>query len=245
VVATGMVTNALNTAWQAFELDEARELLLSATGFVSRDLNRTPGSDTSFCWSYSPVDNQAVLNATLKGSRLLAQAYALGAPRDLLDDAARSVRFVLDHQRGSGAWPYSVGDARTWADHFHTGYVLECLSEYREHTGDESVRAALELGWAYYRENFFTDDLLPKYYDGQATPLDATAAAQAILTLCRFGDLTTAAQVAERTLELLGLSDGSFAYQRRGRRRVRIPFLRWSTAWMYCALSRLSVAEEG
>lgn len=239
VVATGMITNALYSAWEVFELAELRELILSASEFVRHDLNRTAGSE-GFCFSYSPLDHQAVLNATLKGSRLLAQAHTLGAPATLLEDAADSVSFVLDNQRDSGAWPYSVGDARTWADNFHTGYVLECLSAYRRHTGQARVDAALDRGWTYYRQNFFTAELIPKYYDNQADPLDATAAAQAILTLCEFGDIPAASGVAEKTLGLLGRGDGSFAYQLRGHRLVRTPFLRWSTAWMYCALSGLS-----
>jgi hypothetical protein len=62
------------------------------------------------------------------------------------------------------------------------------------------------------------------------------------VTLCEFGDLKAAALVAEHATRLLGLPDGSFAYQRRAGRTVRTPFLRWSTAWMYCGLSRLAAA---
>jgi hypothetical protein len=240
VVATGMVTNALWRARMLLGLERAGEQLLSAAQFVMRDLNRIDGGDGTFCWAYAPGGLHAVLNATLKGSRLLAQAYALGGPAELLDAAARSVRFVLNHQLPSGAWPYSVRDSRI--DNFHTGYVLECLSAYQRQSGDRSVEGPLNRGWAYYRDRFFTEDLRPKYYDNRAEPLDSTACAQAIITLCEFGDLEAAARVADHGLRLLGLPDGAFAYQRRGGRTVRTPFLRWSSAWMYCALSRLAQA---
>ncbi len=243
VVATGMVANGLWKAHTLLGLEEAGELVLSAADFVLHDLNRIDGGENSFCWSYSPTSRHAVVNATLKGSRLLAQAHALGGPDELLQAAARSVRFALAHQLPSGAWPYSLADPR--ADNFHSGYVLECLSAYQRHHGDRSVDDALDRGWAYYRSRFFTEDLKPKYYDNRVEPLDATACAQAIITLCEFGDIEAASRVAQHALWLLRLPDGSFAYQRRGERTVRTPFLRWSTAWMYSALSRLeqSVGE--
>jgi hypothetical protein len=243
IVATGIVTNALAVADDVLDLADARELILGAAGFVLEDLNRLEGPDGTFCWSYSPNDRQAVLNATLKGSRLLAQAHARGASSDLLEPAALSARFVVSHQRESGAWPYSVGDARAWADSFHTGYILECLLEYRRLSGDVTVAETLDRGWRYYRQHFFLDDMTPKYYDDRVGPVDATACAQAVITLSAFRDVVGAERAAARSISLLGRADGSVSYQRRGRLTVRIPYLRWSTAWMYCALARVSATR--
>jgi hypothetical protein len=242
IVATGVVANGLWMANSCLGLDEAGELVLSAADFVTRDLDRMDGPDGSFCWSYSPRGGHGVINATLKGSRLLAQAYALGGSAELVEAAARSVRFAIAHQLPSGKWPYCLRDAR--ADNFHTGYVLECLRAYGLHSGDLSARPAIDRGWAYYRSRFFADDLTPKYFDERVGPLDATACAQAIITLCEFGDVAAAGRVADRTLRLLGRPDGSFAYQRRGDRVTRTAFLRWSTAWMYSGLSKLTHATR-
>jgi hypothetical protein len=235
-----MIANGLWVAHEHLGLQPAAELVLDAAEFVMCDLQRIRGGEGTFCWTYSPSSRQAVLNATMKGSRLLAQAHALGGRDELLEAAAESVAFVLAHQLRSGAWPYSLTDPRR--DNFHTGYVLECLRTYRDLSGDRSADGAIERGWRYYRRRFFTDGLVPKYYDDRVVPLDATACAQAIITLCEFGDLEGAATVGRVAIKLLGQGNGSFAYQRRGGRTVRTPFLRWSTAWMYCALSRLSVA---
>lgn len=240
VVATGMVSNGLWVAHATFGLEQAAELLVCAAEFVLRDLPRIDGEQGSFCWAYGPGSRQAVFNATLKGSRLLAQAHALGGRDELLDVAARSVRFVVDRQLSSGAWPYSLSDPRV--DNFHTGYVLECLRAYGRYSGDLSAADAIDRGWEYYRRNLFTNNLTPKYYDNRVEPLDATACAQAIITLCEFGDTPAASRVAETAVQRLALPDGSFAYQRRRNRTIRTPFLRWSTAWMYCALSRLEQA---
>ena len=240
VVATGMIANALWTAHERLGSEQAAELVVSAAEFVAHDLTRVQSGEGMLCWAYSPGSREAVLNATLKGSRLLAQAHKLGGSPELLEAASQSARFVVAHQLRSGAWPYSLSDSR--ADNFHTGYVLECLRAYRTHSGDTSVDGAIGHGWAYYRERFFTDGLLPKYYDDRVDPLDATACAQAIITLCEFGDLDAAARVAEHAISILGQPDGSFAYQRRNGGTVSTPFLRWSTAWMYCGLSRFAAA---
>ncbi len=242
VVATGVIANGLWMAHTCLGIREAGELLVSAADFVTHDLDRSNGPRGSFCWSYSPRGGHGVINATLKGSRLLAQAYDLSGSAELLDEAARSVQFAIAHQRPSGKWPYSTRDPR--ADNFHTGYVLECLRTYGRLSGDPWAGPAVDRGWAYYRARFFTDDLSPKYFDERAGPLDATACAQAIITLSEFGDVDAAASVADRSLRLLGRPDGSFAYQRRGERVIRTPFLRWSTAWMYSGLSRFAQAAQ-
>lgn len=97
-------------------------------------------------------------------------------------------------------------------------------------------------GWRHYRRSFFTSDMTPKYFDDRVLPTDATACAQAIITLCMFGDVAAAGACATRAVAILSRPDGSFSYQRRRGITVKVPYLRWSTAWMYCALARLAAA---
>jgi hypothetical protein len=242
IVATCMVTKGLFAAHEILKLDSARELILSACDFVVNDLNRTPGPDGSFCWSYSPRDEQTVLNATAKGSRFLAQAVTLGAPAALLRDAEASARFVTVNQEPTGRWPYAVGDTRGFADLFHTGYVLDSLREYSRLACDPTPGAAIDRGFAYFRSRFFDPDMTPRYYDDRTLPVDATACAQAIITLCEFGEVDAARAAADRAIQLLGMRGGAFAYRRQRWYTNRIHFLRWSTAWMYCALANLQAA---
>lgn len=239
VVATGIVTNGLFELWRRVGDKRALALCESASRFVVRDLARTAGSGDTFCWSYSPGDRETVLNATLKGARLCAQVASVTGESELLGDASRTVRYVLEHQRPDGSWPYAVADSRTWADNFHTGYVLECLAAYTELTGDPAAGAAAQAGWRRYRSSFFVDGRIPKYFDDRLYPIDATACAQSILTLCAFGDLDAAAEVARWTIGELQRPDGAFIHQLRRRYRNRNVYARWSVAWMLAALARL------
>ncbi len=245
VVATGFVTNGLFVAHERLGTSRALELCVDACSFVRRDLRRTPGTDGSFCWSYSPFDASRVLNATAKGSRLLAQVASATGDSELLDDAARSLAFVASHQRADGSWPYAVGDPRGWADNFHTAYVLDALAEHRDRTGDERFADTIERGWRYYRENFFADGWLPKYFDSSLYPIDSTAVAQAMITLCRFGDTQTAVRIGAWAAEHLQLRTGGFAYRMYRHHRNNIHYMRWSTAWMVVALASVLYSLAG
>jgi hypothetical protein len=57
--------------------------------------------------------------------------------------------------------------------------------------------------------------------------------------LCRFGDVQTAGRVAAWAVDSMQRDDGHFAYQLRRRGLVDIPYMRWSSAYMYAGLSRL------
>jgi len=241
VVATGFVTNACWETQQRRELSGSADLVRESAQFVVNDLKRTV-TEQGACWSYSPQDTQAVVNASLKGARICAQAVSLGAPAGLLDEARPAVTHALAHQLPSGAWPYSVSDDRSWADHFHTCYVLDCLDAWVKLTGDEDARQAIDCGWRYYRDHFFTSDGAPRYFDQKTWPVDATACGQALLTLIRFGDLEQARKVATWCLDHLAHSDGTFAYQIGPLGPRRSVYMRWSVAWMFLGLSCLEEA---
>ena len=241
IVATGIVTNALWVAYRLLALERAFEMCRSAVDFVLNDVTRQFEDDT-FCWAYYPGDSQRVLNATMKGARLCAQVYSVTGDDRYLEPAAQTAAYVARHQRADGSWAYAIGDTRAWADSFHTGYVLDAYDSYQRLTGDDTFRDVLERGWTYYRASFFTGSQVPRYYPEKAFPVDATVCAQSLLTLCRFGDDETAANVADWAIRNLQSDDGGFHYQRRQRRVVRIPYMRWSSAYVYDGLSRLSLA---
>jgi hypothetical protein len=245
IVSTGIVSNALFETHRLTGIQAPLDSCVSAANFVLRDLERSVATDGSFCWGYFPGgDRQLVPNATMKGARLCAQVFSLTGDRELCDAAQATVKFVTAHQRPDGAWPYAIGDRRSWVDNFHTGYVLECLEAYERYTNDSSFSSAKTKGWQYYRASFLTEDYIPKYLDRRVTPIDATACAQTISTLCTFGDVLGAAEVALWALAKMQRPDGGFIYKRHSHFTNRIPYIRWSIAPMFCALARLLLAIE-
>jgi hypothetical protein len=237
IVATGIITNALFSAYSLLNMKRAFELCESATRFLLRDLNMTKTSEEAFCWSYSPNDTQMVLNASMKGARLCAQVGGVTGDANLLQYAADAVRFVASQQRENGAFIYAVNDARSWVDHFHTGYVLDCFDEYERSTGDRSFTTVKIKGWEYYRSNFFLENGTPKYYDTRVWPVDATSCGQALLTLCRFGDLEFAERVAKFCCMNMQTERGYCYYRRYALYTNRISYMRWSNAWIFAGLT--------
>jgi hypothetical protein len=245
IVATGLVSNALFVSYRLLGIEDAFELCESAAGFVMNDLPRLDGAGDSFCWAYFPGDRQRVLNATMKGAKLCAQVYSVTRDERYLRPAVATATYVARHQRPDGSWPYAVGDRRGWADNFHTGYVLDAFDEYRRCTGDQQFDGVLARGFRYYCDAFFVDGIVPKYYDNSVYPIDATACAQSLLTLVRFEQIAQAERVAEWVIDRMQCRDGHFAYQLRRRYCVGIPYMRWASAYMFAALSRVACASAG
>jgi hypothetical protein len=246
IVATGIVTDALFRLATVLGWELPALLCRNAAEELCERFPTSINEPQRLCWAYSPHDRQQVLNATLFGARLCAQAVRLGAPVELLGIAERAVRFVVEHQLLNGAFPYAAGgDPRTWVDHFHTGYVLECLHAYEALTGDHRFHSALERGWEFYRRHLFTPEGIPRWSSRRRYPVDATACAEAIIVLSRFGALSAAHRVARWAVQHLQLPDGAFAYRRYRFWTVRIRYLRWSVAPMFAALAELLCCGDG
>ena len=238
VVATGIITNALFIAYEITGHEEAAELVKSAAKFVVKDLHRTYRDDT-FCFSYSPFDKQQVFNASMKGARLLAQAYFLEKNKDYETLAKQAVSFVALYQNGNGSWPYSLAKAGNWIDNYHTGYVLDCFDEYQRLIKDYDYSENIIKGYKFYKQHFIDYDGAPKFYYNKKYPVDCTAAAQTILTTVRFGDVDIAKKVAEYMIKTMQKPNGGFKFRKFKYYTVTTSFMRWSDAWMFAALSFL------
>lgn len=238
VVATGIITNALFIAYQNTGHKDAASLIESAANFIVKDLKRTYKDDT-FCFSYSPFDTQQVFNASMKGARLLSQAYSFNQNTEYKELAKQAVHFVVSHQKEDGSWGYSLANAGGWTDNYHTGYVLDCLNEYQKLTGDVTWSKNIEKGYSFYINHFIGVNGKPKFYHNNTYPIDCTSAAQTILTTLRFGDKEIARSTATWMSVNMQKKKGSFKFRKFKNYTIRTSFMRWSDAWMFAALSNL------
>src|SRR5262249_30017720 len=118
--------------------------------------------------------------------------------------------------------------------------------------GSESrpdLQSALQRGYDFWQERFFLANGWPKYFPERLYPADVHSAATAIVALVELrgripSAMILADKVAAWTIENLRDSSGLFYYQRRRFYRVRIPYLRWSEAWMMYALARLAEGQN-
>jgi len=238
VVATGIITNSLFINYKLLKNKKSFDLCSDAVNFVIKDLNKSYDGE-NFCYSYSPNDRQKVFNASMKGARLLSQVYSVTGDENLYIEAKKAIDYVLDNQKENGSWSYSKGDARKWVDNFHTGYVLDALDDFIKHTGCERYSEYLEKGFRFYENNFFQDNTIPKYYQNKLYPIDATAVAQSVMTLARFGKTGSALRVAEWGIENMSHAGGYFYFQKNKLYTNKISYMRWVNAWMFASLTNL------
>jgi hypothetical protein len=259
VVPTAFAARALCEAVQVFEQDEYLPFARTVCDFILNDLNRSEETNEEVCFSYSPNDHTRVFNASLLAAETLAVVGRLSGEASLGEWAMRAARHVIRRQRADGSWAYGGSDYQSWADNFHTAFILGSLSRIIDSMRSEPGAVATGLldgldnsllrGYEFWRERFFLDNGWPKYYPNRLYPADAHSAAAAIVTLVELrgripGALILADQIAEWTLDNLRDDRGYFYYQRRRFHAVRIPYMRWSEAWMAYALARLLEARR-
>ena len=155
--------------------------------------------------------------------------------------ARSSVRACCKGQREDGAWTYSQIPPKLWVDSFHTGYNLDGLIAYEEQTGDKDYHENIERGFEYYIKNFFNEDGCPKYYNDQQYPIDIHCPGQLLVTLHRLHKFEKYEKLADMvlnwTIENMQDKKGYFYYQLKKGVSSKIPYMRWSNAFMFYAMS--------
>lgn len=241
VVATNFCATALMEAYEVTHDKRYLEVALSAARFIIEDLHRSEYKD-GFLFSYSKLPgNDTVFNASILGSRLLSYCYKYTGNETYKQLARKSIVACCAGQEEDGSWRYGMLPVQKWRDSFHTGYNLDGLIAYQENTGDNSFDENIAKGFDYYINHFFLDDGTPKYYDNQTYPIDIHCPGQLFVTLSRlhkFGTFRqTAAKVLQWTIDNMQDPNGYFYYQLKPGMSSKIPYMRWSNAFMFSALS--------
>jgi hypothetical protein len=251
IVPTAFAARAFTEAARDLDDESYLRIARDACDFILNDLPRNEESEREVCWSYSPVDRTRVFNASLLAAETLCSVGASVSENDLCEWGVRGARYVVNRQRVDGSWPYGADGYQSWADNFHTAFILTsmarimaaypaCRNEFFE---------PLRRGYEFWRASFFLTNGWPKYFHDRLYPVDAHSAGAAIVALLELQELDTdalalAQKIAHWAIQNLRSPRGFFYYQRRRFYTVRTPYMRWSQAWMLYALARL-LEESG
>ena len=245
IIPTAFAGRALGEAAEVIDRNEYLPFARTICDFILNDLNQSDETSEEVCFSYSPLDQTRVFNASLMAAEVLATVGGMLREQSLCEAAMRATRYVVRRQLNDGSWAYGADGHQTWSDNFHTGFILTSLSRIMRgcEAGDE-LEPALVRGFEFWKERFFLSNGWPKYYPNRLYPADAHSTAAAIVTLVelrgRFpGTLELADRIASWSIENMRSSDGYFYYQRHRFHTTRVPYMRWSQAWMAYALARL------
>ena len=157
IVPTAFAARALLEASLAFNDESYLQIARSACDFILIDLNRTNDTKDEICWSYSPLDRTHVFNASLLAAETLASVSALTGEKPLCELAERGARYVVRRQRDDGSWAYGGENFQSWADNFHTAFILTSLSRIMSASGVAHAEfyEATKRGYEFWKKNFF------------------------------------------------------------------------------------------
>jgi hypothetical protein len=258
IVPTAFAARALCEAAEVLSREEYLPFARTICDFILNDLKRTEETKDEVCFSYSPLDQTRVFNASLLAGETLATIGKLLGEASLIEWARRTALYVVRRQQQDGSWAYGADSHQSWSDNFHTAYILTSLSRIDAALSEPGAVAtgsshqfdsALRRGYDFWTERFFLGNGWPKYFPDRLYPADIHSTASAIVALVELrgripGTVMLADKIANWAIDNLRDASGFFYYQRRRFYKVRIPYMRWSEAWMIYALSRLREAQS-
>ena len=244
-IATSFAAQAFMDSWE-LEGDAQREAVVrGVVGFLVENM-RVDRAGRSY-FTYLAGEDELVHNANLLACAVLVRAGRLADDLTLIEPALEPIATSLAAQRTDGSWPYADAPGHQWVDNFHTGYVLDSLSECARAMPEAGV--AVERGLDYWQRELFLADGTPKYFPDRTLPVDAHCYATAIDTWLAVTDrrpeaLGRAERQAALLVERMLDRRGYVHFQQRRLWRSRVPYVRWSTAPSFRALAGLLLARR-
>jgi len=247
-VVTGFVIKGIYEYFKTTKSKLALEVISSTANFVVNDLEWTK-DETGYCISYTPLMRDVCYNASLLAAEVLAINYNIKKENKIKYEIEKCVHFVVSRQKDTGVWAYSEdpqsGKERMQID-FHQGYVLESIFNIKLllKINNKEWDTSLKKGLEYFRNNQFFQNgqslwRLPKKY-----PTEIHNQSQGIITFIvlkkYIQDASNFANnIATWTISNMQDSDGFFYYHKYKYHTIKIPYIRWSQAWMFLALTFL------
>ncbi len=249
LVCTVFVADALMDAYDYLEESSLLEMAISAARYIVDVLYWCRGDEASFSYPLPNLKENVVHNANFLASSFLSRIFVATGDKSLLEPALKAARFSAARQESNGAWYYGERGTQRWVDNFHTGYNLCALKRLGRYLDTEEFLPVIKKGFRFYKDNFFEDQSVAKYFHNKKYPIDVHAIAQSILTLIDFQEFEDNKRLIENVYSWavcnMRSPKGYFYYQLTPFYTNRISYMRWSQAWMLQALSRLWLFEQG
>ena len=245
---TTQVAQTFLDAFDFFQDEKYLDLALHAGHFMIDKMNWDKDSDGDICFPYTLLDQYHIHNANVLGAALLARLSSITGNQEFHDYATRSLAFTAKHQNEDGSWLYWAPPDKLMGkiDHYHTGFVLESYQISKNHwKGEFPFDEALKKGTAFYLDQFFEDNAIPKMTPQSIYPIDIQSCAQALITLGETraenkGNEALMHSVYNWTMSNMYDEKNSYFYYRiYNNREDRTPYIRWGQSWMLRALTYL------
>jgi hypothetical protein len=246
-VVTSFVVQSLLDGYEVLGEQRYLDAASDAVQFLLTAPKTMYEDETHRCVSYVPDTSidWIVMDVSALSGAVAARLGALTGDPSLITEGGRLVRYVVSKQTDEGAWFYAEPPSASHITHdnYHTGFILDAISQYGRCAGSEEFRAAYDKGIDFYRRRLFESDGAARFMNDKLYPIDIHGCAQGVITFAlqqRYhgtgGDMS--GRVLDWTLANMWDPDsGWFYYQKRAHYRTAVRELRWCQAWMSWALA--------
>jgi hypothetical protein len=244
LVCTTFVASALLDAYEQSQDSACLSMAVSAAEYILNELYWS-GDGSAVGFSYpQPSLRLEVHNANFLATALLCRVYKHTGEEKFIAPALRVARYSAAKQRADGSWWYAEGPSQRWIDNFHTGYNLCALRSISRDSNTAEFDSRIRKGFDFYRAHFFREDGAVRYFHDRTYPIDIHCVAQSIITLVELQDLDSgniplARSVLQWAVDRMWNDRGYFYYRVLRSGTIRTPYMRWSLAWMFLAMSTL------
>ena len=238
IVNSAFAGHALLDYYEITRDQQALDMAMSIPDFILKDLKRKYEGN-SFCFSYTPQDQNFVHNANMLGASLLARLGKMYDRADLIEPSLQALDYSMKYQHDNGAWFYAETTAQSWIDSFHTGFNLEALKRFIDLGLTPQYVENYRRGVEFYAHNFFLENGACKYYHDRFYLVDIHAPAEA---LCFFSAASSEYKALVEKVGSWALKNmynqrtGLFYFRKSKYFTIRTPYMRWSEAWAFRAM---------
>lgn len=244
LVCTTFIADALLDAYEQTGESKYLEIASSGARFILDELYWTDGNNVAGFGYPLPSMRNNVHNGNLLGAALFCRVAKLSGEKLFIEPALRVARYSASRQQADGSWKYGEAPNQEWVDNFHTGYNLCALRGIGNALGTDEFEQRVHSGFAFYRSHFFREDGAARYFHNRTYPIDIHCVAQSVITLVYLKDLDAgnvaqAQSVLRWALKHMWDKEGFFYYRVLRGGTIRMPYMRWSEAWMLLAMTTL------
>ena len=246
VVATSFVIDGLATYSKIAHKVDIDKIIQSSAEYVMNRVQHTNLKE-GISIAYTHRSQGICYNASLLAMQILLRAYEIKKDEVLIETSNRAVNYVVTKQHSDGHWNYSInpitGNERVQVD-FHQGFILNALFDYFLVTNDNSILQAISIGIKFYHNIQFSSKGISKWRYPKQYPVEIHNQAQGIITFSQMNKyipdgLDFANMIAKWTITNMQDEEGYFYYRKYPFITNKIPYMRWSQAWMLLALTTL------
>jgi len=205
-------------------------------------------------FAYTHLQKDCCYNASLLAAEVLAKSDEVNKKLQHTELIKPAVDYILSKQKIDGEWWYSYNpeknNERKQID-FHQGFVLVSLNNIKNLTLYDipGLENSILKGLKYYRKVQFFNTGRALWRIPKKWPVEIHNQSQGIITFSKLGHYDSsypkfAQTVAKWTINNMQDKTGYFYYRKTPIFMNKIPYMRWSQAWMMLALTELLINEK-